>query len=86
MVFFPFQNICLLYTFFLENLQICGKIALNKLLISIIMVRNEVNRFLLEILNDKDSHDITIEVDGDPYVKVFRAHKYGYLNYRSPYL
>src|SRR5581483_3123429 len=40
---------------------------------------------LLEILNDQDYHDITIEVGTDPHVKVFRAHMV-ILNYRSPYL
>ncbi|POG81464.1 BTB/POZ protein [Rhizophagus irregularis DAOM 181602=DAOM 197198] len=40
---------------------------------------------LLEILNDEEYYDITIEVGSDPYVKVFRAHMV-ILNYRSPYL
>ena len=50
------------------------------------------NRFLpklsqnfLEILNDEEYYDITIEVGSDPYVKVFRAHMV-ILNYRSSYL
>ena len=40
---------------------------------------------LLEILEDNEYYDITIEVGNDPYVKVFRAHMC-ILNYRSPYL
>ena len=40
---------------------------------------------LLEILNDENYYDITIEVGNDPYVKVFRAHMV-ILYYRSPYL
>ena len=40
---------------------------------------------LLEILNDNEYYDITIEVGNDPYVKIFRAHMV-ILNYRSPYL
>ena len=40
---------------------------------------------LLEILNDEEYYDITIEVGNDPHVKVFRAHMV-ILNYRSPYL
>jgi hypothetical protein len=40
---------------------------------------------LLEILNDDEYYDITIEVGSDPYVKIFRAHM-NILNYRSPYL
>jgi hypothetical protein len=40
---------------------------------------------LLEILNDDEYYDITIEVGNDPNVKIFRAHMV-ILNYRSPYL
>ncbi|UZO02765.1 uncharacterized protein OCT59_021244 [Rhizophagus irregularis] len=40
---------------------------------------------LLEILDDKEYYDITIEVGSDTYVKVFHAHMV-ILNYRSPYL
>ncbi|UZO02472.1 uncharacterized protein OCT59_020952 [Rhizophagus irregularis] len=40
---------------------------------------------LLEILNDDEYYDITIEVGNDPYVKIFRAHMV-ILNYRSNYL
>ena len=40
---------------------------------------------LLEILNDDEYYDVTIEVGNDPYVKIFKAHML-ILNYRSPYL
>ena len=40
---------------------------------------------LLEILNDEEYYDITIEVGNDPYIKIFRAHMV-ILYYRSPYL
>jgi hypothetical protein len=40
---------------------------------------------LLEILEDDEYCDITIEVGNDPYVKIFRAHMV-ILNYRSSYL
>jgi hypothetical protein len=39
----------------------------------------------LEILNDDEFYDVTIEVGNDPYVKIFRAHM-AILHYRSPYL
>src|SRR5207244_354555 len=45
----------------------------------------KLSQNLLEILNDEDYCDITIEVGKDPTVKVFRAHMV-ILNYRSPYL
>ncbi|UZO02678.1 uncharacterized protein OCT59_021157 [Rhizophagus irregularis] len=45
----------------------------------------KLSQNLLEILNDEEFYDITIEVGSDPYVKVFRAHIV-ILNYRSPYL
>ncbi|CAB4426083.1 unnamed protein product [Rhizophagus irregularis] len=45
----------------------------------------KLSQNLLEILNDEEYYDITIEVGSDPYVKVFRAHM-AILNYRSPYL
>ncbi|POG81456.1 hypothetical protein GLOIN_2v1508161, partial [Rhizophagus irregularis DAOM 181602=DAOM 197198] len=45
----------------------------------------KLSQNLLEILNDEEYYDITIEVGSDPYVKVFRAHMI-ILNYRSPYL
>ena len=45
----------------------------------------KLSQNLLEILDDNEYYDITIEVGNDPYVKVFRAHM-NILNYRSPYL
>ncbi|GBC06533.1 hypothetical protein RclHR1_00690023 [Rhizophagus clarus] len=40
---------------------------------------------LLEILDDKEHYDITIEVGNDPNIKIFHAHIV-ILKYRSPYL
>ncbi|RIA91668.1 BTB/POZ protein [Glomus cerebriforme] len=45
----------------------------------------KLSQNLLEMLNDDEYYDITIEVGNDPYVKVFHAHMV-ILNYRSPYL
>jgi hypothetical protein len=45
----------------------------------------KLSQNLLEILNDEEYYDVTIEVGNDPYVKVFRAHMV-ILHYRSPYL
>jgi hypothetical protein len=45
----------------------------------------KLSQNLLEILNDEEYYDVTIEVGTDPYVKIFRAHMV-ILNYRSPYL
>ena len=45
----------------------------------------KLSQNLLEILNDEEYYDITIEVGNDPYVKMFHAHMV-ILNYRSPYL
>ncbi|EXX63040.1 uncharacterized protein OCT59_011694 [Rhizophagus irregularis] len=45
----------------------------------------KLSQNLLQILNDEEYYDITIEVGNDPYVKVFRAHMV-ILHYRSPYL
>ena len=45
----------------------------------------KLSQNLLEILEDNEFYDITIEVGDDPYVKIFRAHMV-ILNYRSPYL
>ena len=45
----------------------------------------KLSQNLLEILNDDEYYDITIEVGNDPYVKVFRAHMV-IINYRSPNL
>ena len=50
------------------------------------------NQFLLklsqnyiELLEDNEYYDVTIEVGEDPNVKIFRAHT-NILRYRSPYL
>ncbi|GBC06991.1 hypothetical protein RclHR1_07190007 [Rhizophagus clarus] len=45
----------------------------------------KLSQNLLEILDDEEYYDITIEVGNDPDVKIFRAHMI-ILNYRSPYL
>jgi hypothetical protein len=45
----------------------------------------KLSQNLLEILNDEEHYDITIEVGKDPYVKIFRAHIV-ILYYRSSYL
>src|SRR5688572_22374209 len=45
----------------------------------------KLSQNLLEILDDDEYYDITIEVGNDPYVKIFRSHMV-ILNYRSPYL
>ena len=45
----------------------------------------KLSQNLLEILDDEEYYDITIEVGNDPYVKVFRAHIV-ILYYRSSYL
>ncbi len=45
----------------------------------------KLSQNLLEILEDDEYYDITIEVGNDPYVKTFHAHMV-ILNYRSPYL
>ena len=39
----------------------------------------------IELLDDDEYYDITVEVGKDPNVKTFRAHK-NILCYRSPYL
>ncbi|RIA87337.1 BTB/POZ protein, partial [Glomus cerebriforme] len=44
----------------------------------------KLSQNLLEILDDDEYYDITIEVGNDPYTKIFRAHMI-ILNYRSPY-
>jgi len=46
---------------------------------------SKLSQNLLEILNDEEYYDITIEVGNDPYIKIFRAHMV-ILNYRSSYL
>ena len=45
----------------------------------------KLSQNLLEILDDDEYYDITIEVGNDPYIKIFRAHMV-ILNYRSTYL
>ncbi|RIA87325.1 hypothetical protein C1645_878102 [Glomus cerebriforme] len=45
----------------------------------------KLSQNLLEILDDDEYYDITVEVGNDPYVKIFRAHMV-ILNYRSSYL
>jgi len=45
----------------------------------------KLSQNLLEILDDDEYYDITIEVGNDPYIRIFRAHMV-ILNYRSPYL
>ncbi|CAB4421450.1 unnamed protein product [Rhizophagus irregularis] len=45
----------------------------------------KLSQNLLEILDDGEFYDITIEVGSDPYVKIFRAHM-NILNYRSSHL
>ena len=45
----------------------------------------KLSQNLLEILDDNEYYDISIEVGNDPYVKIFRAHMV-ILHYRSPYL
>ncbi|GBC01398.1 hypothetical protein RclHR1_04180005 [Rhizophagus clarus] len=45
----------------------------------------KLSQNLLEILNDGEYYDVTIEVGNDPYVKIFRAHMV-ILYCRSPYL
>ena len=45
----------------------------------------KLSQNLLEILDDEEHCDITIEVGNDPHVKTFHAHMI-ILNYRFPYL
>ena len=45
----------------------------------------KLSQNLLEVLNDEEYYDITIEVGNNPYVKIFRAHMV-ILYYRSSYL
>ncbi|PKY31576.1 POZ domain-containing protein, partial [Rhizophagus irregularis] len=45
----------------------------------------KLSQNLLEILNDEEYYDVTIEVGNDPYIKIFRAHMV-ILHYRSTYL
>ncbi|GBC05340.1 hypothetical protein RclHR1_06180025 [Rhizophagus clarus] len=45
----------------------------------------KLSQNLLEIIDDDEYYDITIEVGNDPYIKIFRAHMV-ILYYRSSYL
>ncbi|RGB42396.1 hypothetical protein C1646_751050 [Rhizophagus diaphanus] len=45
----------------------------------------KLSQNLIEILNDEEYYDITIEVGNDPFIKIFHAHMV-ILHYRSPYL
>ena len=45
----------------------------------------KLSQNLLEILNDEECYDTTIEVGNDSHVKIFRSHMV-ILSYRSPYL
>ncbi|EXX55671.1 BTB/POZ protein [Rhizophagus irregularis DAOM 181602=DAOM 197198] len=45
----------------------------------------KLSQSLLEILNDDEYYDVTIEVGNDSYIKIFRAHMV-ILHYRSTYL
>jgi hypothetical protein len=69
------KYILFFYSFTISSLTI---IMADKLL-------SKLSQNILEILDDEEYYDITIEVGNDPYVKVFRAHMV-ILNYRSPYL
>ena len=46
---------------------------------------SKLSQNYLELLEDDEYHDVTIEVGEDPNVKIFRAHM-NILCYRSPYL
>ena len=46
---------------------------------------SNLSQNFIELLNDDEYYDITIEIGEDPNVKIFRAHT-GILCYRSPYL
>ena len=46
---------------------------------------SKLSQNLLEILDDDEYYDVTIEVGNDPYVRTFRAHTV-ILNYRSSHL
>ncbi|RIA94285.1 BTB/POZ protein [Glomus cerebriforme] len=45
----------------------------------------KLSQNLLEILDDDEYYDITIEVGNEPHIKIFHAHTV-ILNYRSSYL
>ena len=67
-----------IHSFSFSSLTFKKKMVDNKLL-------PKLSQNLLDILNDEEYYDITIEVGNDPYVKIFRAHMV-ILYYRSPYL
>ena len=46
---------------------------------------SKLSQNYIELLEDDEFYDITIEVGEDPNVKIFRAHM-NILYYRSPYL
>ena len=46
---------------------------------------SKLSQNYIELLNDDEYYDVTIEVGKDPDVRVFRAHTI-VLHYRSPYL
>ena len=46
---------------------------------------SKLSQNFIELLEDDEYYDITIEVGKDPNVKIFRAHM-NILCYRSPYL
>jgi hypothetical protein len=46
---------------------------------------SKLSQNYIELLEDDEYYDITIEVGEDPNVKIFRAHM-SILYYRSPYL
>jgi hypothetical protein len=46
---------------------------------------SKLSQNFIELLEDDQYYDITVEVGEDPNVKIFRAHT-GILCYRSPYL
>ncbi|CAB4442821.1 unnamed protein product [Rhizophagus irregularis] len=48
-------------------------------------ILTKLSQNLLEILNDEEYYDVTIEVGNDPYIKIFHAHMV-ILHYRSNYL
>jgi hypothetical protein len=46
---------------------------------------SKLSQNYIELLDDDEYYDITIEAGKDPNVKIFRAHM-NILSYRSPYL
>ena len=46
---------------------------------------SKLSQNLIEILDDEEYYDVTIEVGDNPNIKIFRAHMV-ILTYRSPYL